>query len=180
MLTMFAYHCAWVWLVVVCCGVPQVHALPCIPLRACVHDHTRKQAHTHTHIRTCAQVDTNLCLVDVYGEGPHPVQFSGAPKAPKDVEYKLRCMFCYYGQHYFAFILKPEVRAQCQHTGSTAVWLAIDVHGARARVWCCSPKMRTGRVLVVVLAARLCILPCPWSACSAWMGLVGGTGAPSP
>jgi len=48
-------------------------------------------------------------VVDVYGPGPHPVQQHMPLGSFQRLEYKLRSMFCYYGQHYFAFILKPEV-----------------------------------------------------------------------
>lgn len=47
-------------------------------------------------------------MADVFGNRPVQHEINN-DLVNIDTLYELRSMFCYYGQHYFAFIYKPEV-----------------------------------------------------------------------
>jgi hypothetical protein len=57
-------------------------------------------------------VGTSLQLKDVFdGPNPRAIETHDLREGEFNLnkEYSLTSMFCYYGQHYFAFIYKPEV-----------------------------------------------------------------------
>ncbi len=55
-----------------------------------------------------ACIDTEIDVRDLYDELPK----AKAAAPPACTKFQLHSMFCYYGQHYHAFIHKEEVRGR--------------------------------------------------------------------